>query len=621
MVAKVAFEVVSEFIFEEAVALTATNKLTGAVENLSAKTDQAIFGVARLGKAYATQFLTGGAGFLGFLATAIKSSEKFKSTQIELANTMLANRFTVNGEVVKFNEALNISDGLLQGINKKASDFGISASALTEGTKTFANFLAPKGLAGDNLSNAVDLARVSVKGVPALGIDQNNATQQIASGIGGQLSKQTLFGTRLFAEAGDAISEVTNGVVKDIKTFNAAKPAVRVKALIAGLNKLAGTSDIVAARSELLSSRLNRLKETIFGISSILKPFGDALIKQIGPIIDIITDQINKKGPMMVAMATNLFKRLGETPEELFLNVKRFANLNQDIQSAGKALRFLSVSIIILGTAAQIGFIRSFTVSLIKMRGVVGGAALGFAKFSRFFQGLLGGGLLQRFALLIPTFGALIAIFQILSSAADKAKVQFYKLMDVFGGRFLKQTERLSTLMGLMIEPYNLVIDIFSDLLGKSFLLPLAFDVVLYLFQKMNDALQFFAIIIQSILIVIQAVGAGIGAILGTIYAGIQNPSLFLNGDFLKSIVTNPFEAAGNQVDTGVKSVVDRLLGGESKDKAVAKNIINADIKNTFNIKEKIEPDRIAFTITDHIKKLSENRRSASGRPLISAGG
>lgn len=353
---------------------------------------------------------------------------------------------------------------------------------------------------------------------------------------------------------------------------------MRVKALIAGLDKLAGTSDIVAARSELLSSRLNRLKETIFGISSILKPFGDALMKQIGPIIDILINQINTKGPMMVATATKVFENLGKTPEQLYLNVKRFANLNQDIKSAGKALRFLSVSIIILGTAAQIGFIRSFTVGLIKMRGVTGALALRFAKFSRFFQGLLGGGLLQRFALLIPTFAALIAVFQILSSAADKAKVQFYKLLDIFGGRFLKQTERFSTLLGLIVEPYNLVIDIFSDLLGKSFLLPLAFDAVLFMFQKLNDALQFFAIVIQSILIVIQAVGAGIGAILGTITAGLQNPSLFLNGDYLKSIVTNPFEAVNNQVDTGVKSVVDRLLG-ESKDKAVAKNIINANVK------------------------------------------
>ena len=89
------FEVVSEFIIEEAVAVAATNRLTKSVQNLSETVDNAIFGATRLGLSYAQSFLTGGAGILGILGSAIQSSEKFRSSQIELANTMLANKFTV----------------------------------------------------------------------------------------------------------------------------------------------------------------------------------------------------------------------------------------------------------------------------------------------------------------------------------------------------------------------------------------------------------------------------------------------------------------------------------------------------------------------------------------------
>ena len=141
MVAKVAFEVVSEFVFEEAVALTATNSLTKAVENLSKKTDDAIFGVARLGMAYAKNFLTGGAGFLGFMGAAIKSSEKFRSTQIELANTMLANKFSDESGILDFNRAMGVSETIMKNISKEAKKANLTTMELAGSAKLFANFL------------------------------------------------------------------------------------------------------------------------------------------------------------------------------------------------------------------------------------------------------------------------------------------------------------------------------------------------------------------------------------------------------------------------------------------------------------------------------------------------
>ena len=62
-----------------------------------------------------------------------------------------------------------------------------------------------------------------MKAAPALGVSGDQATSGIMDGISGQLSKQTQFGTRLFMEAGDAISKATGGAIKDLKQFNAAR--------------------------------------------------------------------------------------------------------------------------------------------------------------------------------------------------------------------------------------------------------------------------------------------------------------------------------------------------------------------------------------------------------------
>ena len=481
MVAKVAFEVVSEFVFEEAVALTATNSLTKAVENLSKKTDDAIFGVARLGMAYAKNFLTGGAGFLGFMGAAIKSSEKFRSTQIELANTMLANKFSDESGILDFNRAMGVSETIMKNISKEAKKANLTTMELAGSAKLFANFLAPKGLAGKNMEKAVELARVSVKAGAALNIDQSSVQQQIANAIGGNLSKGTLFGSRLFAESGDVLQGDFG--IGGIKEFNKAAKKVRVDALIAGLNKLAGGMDIIKARSQSLTQRMFRLRDSILGVDSILKPLGDTLTKIIGPILDMVIRQVETKGALIVTLLNSTFKRAGETPKELILNIKQLADLHGDITSAGKALRFLSVSIIILGAAAQFGAIRGFTTGLIKMRGAIGAITLRFAKFSRFFQGLLGRGLLTRFALLIPSFGALIFIFQVLSRAANKMSFQFFKLVDVFGGRFIGQIDRLMTIVGLISEPFTLAVESVSDLIGSSFLLQPAFEIALSFFK------------------------------------------------------------------------------------------------------------------------------------------
>lgn len=620
MVAKVAYEVVSEFVFDQALALASTNALTKSIEGLSKKTDDAIFGVARLGVAYAKQFVTGGAGILGILGSAIKSSEKFRTTQIELANTMISNRMTdAAGNTLQFAGAMEVAEGVLKRVSKEAKKANLMTGDLANSTKFFATVLgSKKDFEGDVFGSSIELARVSSKAGAALGLDPNNMSGQILNALGGHLSNNTLFGQRLFAESGDVLEK---GGAKDIKSFNAMKVTKRVQLLTKAMDKLAGGYDVINARSKSLSQRFRALSDIFFGIDSVLKPLGDTLMKIIGPIMDEIIKQVSSKGKILGELFNKVFKTMGDSPEQLLLNISQFTSLHSDIKKTGKALMRLGFAIAFVGLTAQIGVIKTFITRLIMARGFIGAVALQFAKLSRVFQGLLGRGILARIGLAIPSFMAILFIFQILSRAAMKMKIEFFKLVDIFANRFLKQIDRLLSIISLITEPFSFVVEIFSDLLSTSILMKPAFEFVLGAFKSLNNVLEFFAVTLQGVFIFLKSMGAFIGALFGTLAAGIQNPSLFMNKDYLKSIATSGPEAFTQEMDSGIKGVVDRLLNPKTGEKTVAKTNMTANVSNTFNIKEKIEPDRIAFTLTDQLKKLSENRRSSVGRPLQSAGG
>ena len=95
----------------------------------------------------------------------------------------------INGSTATFNESLLQSEFIMGKIVEKAREFSISPTAFTNQVKFFNNMLAPKGLSGKNLGQSIELARVSMKAAPALGVSEQQAISGIMSGISGQLSK------------------------------------------------------------------------------------------------------------------------------------------------------------------------------------------------------------------------------------------------------------------------------------------------------------------------------------------------------------------------------------------------------------------------------------------------
>jgi hypothetical protein len=626
MVAKVAYEVVAEFVFEEAVAIAATNKMTRAVENLSKKVDQSIFGVARMGAAYLQSFAFGGGGILGLLGSAISSSEKFRNTQIELANVMISNRFkNAAGEYVQFNEAMEASVPILDKISKTARNANISTIALANSTKLYSTVLGAKSdFDGDVFGQSIDLARVQEKARAALNLDSTNMTQQILNAISGNLSKGTLFGQRIFAESGDVFKQAG---VSDVKGFNALKVTKRVEILTRAMDKLAGGAEIVEARSQSLSQRLLRLRDSFVGLDSVLRPLGNTLMNVVGPALDIIIDQINTKGRHIVRLLNMFFNNFAATPEQLYLNTKQFASLHGDIAAAGKSLRFLAISIFALKGAAALGILPSgMGVAGAAMAtgaagiGGVGAAMYGLFRVVKFLLPVLKfvGGIVGTVA---AQFAGLVFFFQIFSRAVAKAEIQYYKLLSVFGDAFLDKLDEFSNLMGIITEPFNTVIEYWSDLIAELLVSTTVFEIVLGAFNLLNKVVFGISVAIGGINVALRALGAGLGAFFGTLFQIMENPTSLLNPETFVSPLDNMFEAMAREGNASAERLIDRLMGrSDTSAPEVKKDKMDVKVTNTFNIKEQIEPDRIAFTIDDQLRKINENRRSAVGRPLIPQG-
>jgi len=326
------FRVVTEFVFNADQAISGAEALNTQVKKLSDAADGAIKSVSSLGIKYVMAFSGATGGILGIIGNAIKSSDKFKKTQIELANTMVSNKMKMNGGVISFNDALTQSGFIMDGIIKKSRHFGISPDKFTSQVKFFNNMLAPKGLSGDNLSNAQELARVSMKAAPALGVSQEQSISGIMSGISGQLSKNTQFGTRLFMESGNAIKQSTG--ISNLKEFNKAKPEKRIKALIKGLDKLAGKADTISARADTLGSKLSQVKDLFWGVGSVLEPLGKVILPLIKDTLDIVIKYIKNDGAKIIKLISNFVKDFIKSPKEMLVSLMQLKDLSSDLGKA-----------------------------------------------------------------------------------------------------------------------------------------------------------------------------------------------------------------------------------------------------------------------------------------------
>jgi len=620
------FKVVTEFVFNADQALGVADSLNKQVDKLSRAADSAVNSITRMGISYAMTFSGASGGILGVLANGIKASDKFKATQIELSSVMIANGMRANGGMMTFNEALTQSGFIMDKLVAKARKLGISPDQLIGQTKAFNAFLAPKGLAGDGLSQASELARVSLKAAPALGISDFQAMSGIQSGISGDLSSNTQFGKRLFLESGKEIEAATG--IKSLKEFNKAIPVKRIQALIVGLDKLAGTADVVKARADTLGSRLIQIRDLFVGIGSILKPLGDVILPVLKEILDVAITFLKKEGAEVVKQLAIFLKGFMAGPKEMMLNLMQLRDLSGDF---GTAISIGGLALAMAHTQEIVGFLASTKmtrglgtflqgiggmISRIPLIGPLLKNMMG--SFTKMFSLNLSGGFLVGlksvgFAMLrmAGLVGILLIPLQGLSRAINRIKLEnmfdFAKILPEIG-EFINSVK--ISLQAFMAPFQDMIVgfgNLFYEIIRMLPFMGRGTDGLVGAMRFVADGIRNLAIGFTALWGSLKGIIAGMAAVAATMASGKFTG---LGAEF--------GEAFTSEFTKAMDKVMTPTLGPNGDAEKLVNNNITQNIKMNNNFKEVLQPDRIAFTIQKQLEKAANNRTGIGRDSLFS---
>lgn len=641
-----AFAVVSEFKFDVAQAMVESSNLQKNVNELSRSVDQAGQSVKNLGIGFLANFSGATGGILGILGNALKASDKFKMSQIEIANAMTANKMTIGGSFINFEQAMASSSSIMDDIVKKARGLKISPNDLLSQTKFFTNALAPKGLAGDNLSQAVELARVSMKAAPALGVSSEQATGGILSGASGQLSRNTQFGRRLFLEAGDAIKKATGGVITDIKSFNKASGKMRVKAMIKGLDKLAGTSNVVAARAETLGAAMMNIRDLFTGMGSILKPLGDSIMKPLLQILNMVSEQLQTNGLAVVKALAKIVDSVLAGPKEMFLQFITLQGLAADAaKAAGLATLTLSIlhffegisalrKIPILGQVVEplyffANAIKRTALDLLSFKNVMKGArsifAFVFSKKIWTAIKFIGRGINWISSGLIHLAAGFLAFLAPLMGLRRAFARMQLDSVDWLAKNMLSITEGFDSIKNSLMRfaaPFLDVVqgfeEIFYTILGGTrtlnifkFILDGVVSILDSLSNKFLEVWALFRSIVAGLTFAItDLLSGGIPRLLRAALDGNSSAFDAFGREFMSYM--------GDEFDKTLNQYTNPLVKEGKDTQNNVKNVTNMKVTMNNAFKEVLQPDRIAFTIQDQLEKVAQNKRRSRSQAITS---
>ncbi len=597
-----AFQVLTEFRFEIGQAVLGSNQLQSAVMGVSQAADQALTSFQRMSLGVVAHLGVGPTSLLGVLGAAISSTDKFASSQLSLANLISANKEHLVGPIDTFNQRMEVSATLLKEIGRQAQKFALPSKDLLETVKLTSAILIPKGLAGTNLKGSIDLGRNLLKSAPNLGIHPQEVQGQLLRAIeGGASMGDTLF-RRLSSETG-AFRENKVGGANAAHLFNALTAAKRVEILQKAMAQFASDTDVLTGRVNTLTGQLQRLRSLISGdefITTILRPLGNVLVKPIVGALNYANNMLEGKGRAVVQNLANFLEPLIEDPKKLFVTLLQLRKLQDDTKTAGSAV----------GIIAILGGIRHLmhafpalgaAMARVLPIGLLGGAVGIGGVFMLVGRGLA---FIAPFALalgrvllaMIPGLAMSVAFFQLLSRASALAKVQDAENLVNMSPRLTALLTNASNAFQLLISPFTEVFNRAAELIAPLFMWTFWMESAAGILEVLVGWMQNFAIVLTLARATIEGIFFAISQLIENFSAG----NLFSGGIF---------DGVGEAFTSGIDSIIERNLKGlQEPGGAISNTITNigkVEIKNEF--KEQMEPDRIAFSLVDQMKKAATN--------------
>jgi hypothetical protein len=574
------FHVLTEFRFEVGQALVGTKQVQGAVESVSAAADQALLSFQRLSTGIVGYMGLGTGSILSMFQSAIQASEKFEQSQRNIANVFLSNKMFSGPD--SFVNSMSAAEKAMAGINKKAQQFALPVEPMIKLTTQIGEQLIAEKLDDTSLKNTIELARGYAKSAGILGFDPELAIGQLRRTVQGGAS----MGDPLFASL-VAGTESMKGLRQGgdaSKRFNAMAPAERLKVLTASLTQFGNVAEIVNQNATSLTSQINVLKESLFGMFSIFRPIGKVLADFLKTSLGRLNIYLKYEGKEIGKNIARMIDGLIKSPRSLFIMLKQMQGLKTD-----SSIAYTIMSIV------------GGLLSLHAVLGMLGIQFIWLNKFALVATRLIGSGLVVGIIGAISGFMVLLGVLQLfrraraIASADDMEHVA--KAMPAFTDAMARLKEFFMKNFGFLFDVFDKVAGWISVLFRQSFWIEVATDLL-------NIFIDTFAVLV--------------GTLQGTIWAIMQ-----MVRDFT-SLVTGKMSFATfmqnglEEFQSGFNDVWDQAQGYDSQ---TGKGIVNqttnighVNINNNF--KEQLEPDRIAFTLVEQLGKVAQNPNQGSGRSL-----
>jgi len=635
MVAPIAYKVISEFKFEVADALINADALQNKVQSLSDTANHAIENILNLGSRFALEVSGLGGGLLNFFTKAIFASDKFRDSQLSFANIISSNMEHLTGSIGSFNDRMMVSKNIMNDIQKDAQKFGLPAGDLLSMTKSLSAELAPKGLAGENFGGARTMARNFLKSAPNLNIDPTLAQGQLLRAIEGSASLGDTLFKRLLTEAPEAFAQVgIKGAKGASETFNKLSLEKRFGVLNSALGKFASDMDILSGRANLLSVLMGRINDLFSGFTSILKPIGDVLIPPLVQLINQGIDLIQTDGAQLVKQFARFLKPFVEEPKKLFLDLMQLKSLASDIGSAGGITSFL---ITIMHIEEFLNFLNSFALGKDLLTGISG--FIGKSKVLTYIFDLLGkgiavvtkimgGGFLVVIGKALALFGLLTVIFQAMSRANAMTKLDSFFSAIKASPAVAEGLNRIKEAFSLILQPIFDIIDGLAYLFSGSLAAETGLNITTKMILGFASGLEFLGTIVNGTWTIVRTVFAGFISF----FFELGNTILDVIGQITSGNFKGIFDAIdiGGSLDNIADDMMQEFLKNIKRNvtdveqnadtTAVVRNVVNiGKVENNFDIKEQVEPDRIAFTIEESLNKVANNPTRSGSRSLKGA--
>lgn len=590
-----AFEVATEFRFDVGQAILNTDSLRKSVDELSSSADSALNSLHYLAGGLVARLGFGSGGLLSMFVKAAEVSEAFNISSMGFVNAISSNMRVLSGHVHGFNEQLETSNMLMTSVRDKAGGLGLDAGQMAQLTQTFATPLASRKRLGTNFAGGIELAKNTMIASEITGMHPMAVQEQLlralnpGQGFGGKLFER-LINTEAFR--GAHIYHPNRGASMNVDK--------KMDLVIRAMGELGNNAEYLAARMNNIKVIFATLKNHI---EDFLKPIGDAILVPMRKIFNTFNDFLQKNGKQIGENLGKLIASFLKDPKEALVSLLQLRSFGADFKKALHLTEVLQVFMFLRWILGKIGI--EFNGTLLRAGLSMLWNGLKAAAMFIWDMGIIGKvfSLLGRAMMaILPEFLIFLGVFQTISRAIAIAKIDNIRDLAELTPRLSAVMVRLKEAFATMFMPITMVMNAIAEFLAPLFKTSTYAKAGVWGLEKLATLMEFFA---------------KVSLLASAAFQGL----VFVIAGFINDIThgKGPFKNISTNWNAGVDDYLSRNAArlGKTPDAASKVSVYNTNnINARFDMREQMEPDRIAYSVTEHLKKLAINPRQSVGQSL-----